>query len=283
MNRMEKLPSPEAQESRGKNIEVRVHCIRHGEKEVVKGNPETGLSEIGRQQSRNWGQEKLQQPVLKTYSSDTARTRETAQLIIGEAHAGKKMTHRVKDELSFRYDPQGEFARQILATRQAIFGNDFAQAPRPEQERRRAANSAAQLNNYIAYGDHRPDPNTYSPVETAAALAKRVDIFRRMAPRLRSDSQVDLINITHEFNLAAFLHEVILRPKEDGTTQRGFDDVKDIGGPFESTEGFEIIVKTDGNSQLATSLLLRGKEYEIDDDRLRELANFTSQGEQPVP
>ena len=57
---------------------------------------------------------------------------------------------------------------------------------------------------YLGFNDQRPDTNTMSPVETAAMISKLAERCAKMADRLHSGSDIQLINNTSRFKLSCF-------------------------------------------------------------------------------
>lgn len=67
----------------------RVYIVRHGETEWnaqgrIQGHTDIGLSEKGREQARAVARRLTEVPFDVAYSSDLSRTRETAQIVLGE-------------------------------------------------------------------------------------------------------------------------------------------------------------------------------------------------------
>src|SRR3989338_10398647 len=85
----------------GKNIKIHAIFLRHGEKETNVAVADTGLTERGRKESLEIGRKLDKKDLIKTYSSDTDRTKESAELIVSASPTEKKMKHRIKKELGF--------------------------------------------------------------------------------------------------------------------------------------------------------------------------------------
>ena len=211
--------------------------------------------------------------IIKPYISDTPRTKETAELIVEESPTETKGNLKKKDELAFHYDPKGEFCQNVMRIKQDITGDDYNNLSKEEQKERLHRSDAAQADYYLSFGDKRPDSKTYSPVETAALMARRASVYLGMAKHLKSGKEYDLINSTHDFNLVSFLKEVMIRKIGDEKI-RGFNSVKEIGGSAKFNEAFEITIKTDDKGQVSANLLFRNEEYQIDMDRINELVEI---------
>lgn len=270
---MENFESLPIEKEKGRDVKINAVFIRHAEKETLVGNPETALTKRGKERSIEYGKSLSIKDAIKAYSSDTERTKETADLIVGSSGTEKKMTRRIKEGLAFHYDKEGDFTKEFTEMKAGLLGNDFDQVPEDERERRLQEMEDVLTDYYLGFGDRRPDPKTYSPVETAALLAKRVDIYLRMADRLKSGSDIDLINTTHDLNLLAFLKEVLIR-KVGGKEVKGFESVKEIGGATRYNEGFEVLIANDEQGAKSLKLKFRGQDYDIDTGRLEELVQI---------
>ena len=269
-------PGPEIeQEKFGRNIEIHAFFVRHGEKGLSTTSGETALTAEGEEQSAIFGKSHLRAPVVKAYSSATQRTEKTAQLASEASTAGKKLNRVIKDELRFQYDPHGEFARENFAIKRKILGSEdeFKELSPEEQERKLSLSGIEQTDHYLSFGEKRPDPRTFSPVETASLVALRVAKYIRMAERLKPGSIVDFVNATHDYNIAAFLKEVLVR-RVEGQRVIGFDSIAEIGGPIDHTESFHFDIKTDAQGSQSVQLYFRGENYEFSQERMNELVEI---------
>lgn len=273
---MEKyIQKPEQKRERGEDITIRVVVVRHGEKEYDPNDPNTGLTFDGEWDAKVYGQARPRVDAIKGYSSSTERTDDTRDNIAQESLTEKKLRPRNRDDLVFHYDPNGQFIKDVMRIKQEIVG------PHPEnlteEEMLKRSNEAvrAQTDHYLSFGDQRPDSGTYSPAETAASIAHLLEHYKNMSKRLNSGSDVDLINATHDFNISAFLSQVLVR-EVDGERVVGFDSMDDIGGGIEYTEAFEVTIERCGG-QDTMKLIFRDKECEIDEQRFTELLDIHKQ------
>lgn len=269
----ETTESKEYKEKFGRDTRLRAIFIRHGEKEISTTTAETGLLKKGRKESKKFGKRLEKRKAIKSYSSDTERTEETARLIVEASLTKKKMRQKVKKELSFCYSEDGDFIRKAMNIKKETLGKNFNNLSKEEKKKRVREAGRRQINYYLSFEDRRPDPGTYSPVETAANVARRVDMYMRMPEKLPSGTDVDLINVSHDISLSAFLKEVLVRDIE-GKQIRGFNTIDEIGGPIEFNEGFEILIKTDNQGKKSVKMSFRNQEYQIDTERLQELVGI---------
>lgn len=264
---------------RGENVTIHAIFTRHGEKIHDPDNPETELTPEGERKSFEFGRGREKKDMIKPYTSDTMRTRRTAESAIAGSPTEKKGRMRNREGLAFVYDEKGRFLKDILKMRKDILGEDYESLRDDEKQKRLQAATAKQAEYYLSFGDKRPDPNTYSPVETASGIARIVDRYIAMAGKLQSGSTIDLVNSTHDLNVAAFLKEVIVR--EVGREKvKGFQSIEEIGGPIGYNEHFEIIIKRKDKNNTSVKMLFRGQEYEIDGGRVKELVEVAKKLEE---
>ena len=262
-----------------KNVEkgnnVTIHAIfgRHGEKAHNPDNPETGLTDKGREESFGFGKSLETKDFIKSYTSKTARTKETAELVKQGSDTERKGITRGRRELAFVYDPQGNFLKKVMQIKKEVLGDEYNSLSEEKKKKKLYEATSKQVDYYLSFGDKRPDPNTYSPVETASQIAELVDQYIKMSSKLKSNSNVDLFNATHDFNLATFLKEVIIR-EVNGVKKSGFESIEDIGGPTDFNESFEVVIERKSTKDVSIKLLFRDQEYNIDLNRIGELVNI---------
>jgi Histidine phosphatase superfamily (branch 1) len=255
---------------RGENVTIHAVFMRHGEKETSVITPDTRLTEKGREGSREVGRQLDKREVIKAYSSDTERTRETADLVVGASATERKLKQRIRKELAFPYDKDGSFVEELSRIKRQMLGDNFAQLQEDERRTRLERYEAYMADYYLSFGDKQPDTGTLSPVQIAAMGAKRIDVFSKIADKCYSGSDVELINVTHDFNIESLLKELMIR-NVGGKDVRGFEKIEEIGGPIRFNEGFEVLVETDAGGNKELRINFRGEQYKIDTKRLSEL------------
>lgn len=262
------------EDKNGKNVKICVLFLRHGEKEMdTATGAETGLTERGRKESAEVGKSLDKKDLIKAYSSNTDRTKESAELIVANSSTEKKMNLRLKEELAFHYDKKGDFVNKLMETKKEMFGQDFNGLREEEKKERMDKYGNWATDYYLNFGGQRPDEGTMSPVETAAMTSKLAERYAKMADRVYSGSDIQLINDTHDFNIASFLKEVLIRDI-NGQKIRGFKSIKEVGGHLGFNEGFELIVENDNEGKKNIKLGFRGQQYELDVQRLSELVKI---------
>lgn len=273
---MEKFEPRNVQEKmdKGENVKIRAIFVRHGEKEHDSENPETGLTLDGEWGARELGQGLGKKDMIKSYASDTNRTWDAAKYITEQSPTLKKGNQRLKKQLAFHYDRHGEFLKNVLKIKNDILKEKDGLSKEKFNELLHEA-TTKQIDYYLSFGNNRPDTKTYSPKETAADMARLLDEHVKMSKKLKSGSEIDIINVTHDFNLAAFLKEILVR-EEGGKKVIGFDSIEEIGGGLDFNEGFEVLIETDKDKNKKIKLLFRKKEYEIDEAKFKELTRIST-------
>ena len=185
----------------------------------------------------------------------------------------RKQKRAIRKDLAFHSSPEGAFYQEVMKMKEEVLDEGFESLPEHEKNKRLHKLESKQTDYYLSFGDKRPDSTTLSPVETAAMIARRVDLYMRMSKRMYSGSNVELINTSHDFNLSAFLSQVLIR-EVDGQSVTGFESVEEVGGPTAYLEGFEVLIKTDEKGERSLKFLFRDREYDIDLERLDQLSKI---------
>ena len=235
---------PEKKE-RGRNVTIHVVFLRHGEK-----GPSGELAPEGVRQATEYGEKMIPRDAVKGYSSPIQRVIDTVERVIKSAPHEKKLKTRVKAELGIP-----PFSKESAKRFSELEKDD--------------ADAAADW--YLSFGSDKPDRDTTSPHEVAKTFAYLVQWYGRMAKKLYSKSEVDLINGTHQALPMALLKEVLIRRTDDKEIV-GFDKVEEIGGALKPTEEVEFLIKTDEMGHEDIKVILRGAEYDINMQKMNALA-----------
>ena len=265
----------EKRSEKGENVIIHAVFMRHGEKEYDPESPETGLTLAGEWDSRAFGQGRGRKSYIEPHASDAPRAMDTAKYATEQSPTKDKRGLVLEDDLAFHYDPEGDFLKKVMEIKRDVLGENPESLPDDEFGRRMFEANSKQADYYLSFGSQRPDPKTFSPVETASGIAVMVHKIIGNIKEVESGSEIDHINGTHDFNLAAFLKEIMIRKVGDQKI-RGFDSVEEIGGSFNFTESFEVLIKTDEKGREETKLIFRGKEYDLDMGRLNELVEINN-------
>jgi len=222
----------------GRNVEIHLVVGRHAK------NPE---------QAQEWGEGYIPlSSVVKGYSSRADRAQVTIARVVDSVDAStfaQGYNKSVRDELN---------------------NINISDEMRDEVTRITKLNGYTEGIQY--YLDHgHEDLQATDPVIAAAELAKRVDRFQRMPDRLRSNSRIEPIVITHGGKLEAFLREVLVITDEDGNSKTGFRHLDEIGGALRETENFELFIRTNEQGEKRVECLFRRKAYTLDQKRIIDL------------
>ena len=234
----------ESKERFGRNVEVHILFARHGEKD------ETGnLTPEGKEQARIAGESLEKRDVIKADVAPVQRVIDTVNSIVESAPHDKKMNIRTRTELGYQASP--DFVRQFRGIEAQ--GGDTA----PQW--------------FLDFGEKRPDQSTLSPHEVAEQLASLVEHYTELAKRLYSGSRVDWVLGTQQALPEALLKEVLLRTENDKKIS-GFQNLAEIGGALRFAETIDFEIKTGNDGNMALKINFRGKNYDVDVDKLHQLA-----------
>src|SRR3989344_942740 len=205
---------------KGRNVEVIVKIMRHGERNVTGELTDYGR-EITRQRAEESGLAERGFDAVKAYGSDAGprnsakmgRSRETADIYAKEIANDGALKSRPREVFSyeklvnpvpFDYEP---------IYKAALPGNYDQLSP----EEKAKANKRAQ----IVVVDHlmrlnNPEAENYRR-EVAGAFSKFILHKERMATKLKDGSRVLMPSGTHGGMIEPFLHQTLVRRMEDGS------------------------------------------------------------------
>lgn len=262
----EKMMENRIGKERGENVTINVYVVRHAEKAYDEKDLETALTPKGTAQSREFGKNLEPKDVIKSYASKTKRAIATGDNIVGASPTLRKGNPATRKELGFEYDVKGDFAIQIKKFKQVHLGPDFDKLSEEEFNKRILEAAAEHTDWFLSFGENRPDEKTNSPMEVVSSLAKLLLRYVKMSKRLNNNSKVDLVNVTHDLNIAALVREVASKVDNKDLT------MSDIGGPVKYNEGFELAINRIDADRVKLSLKFRGMVYDLDEKMLADLA-----------
>jgi hypothetical protein len=113
----------------------------------------------------------------------------------------------------------------------------------------------------------------------ASGIAAFIDRFRRMGPKLNDGTVLNFVGVTHDLEIACFLRETLIRIDDQGQIIRGFKNISEIGGPFDTNENFALVIRRENGRQTIAFRFenqerLPGVKCELDMDRVAELAEL---------
>lgn len=239
--------SPESESGKfGNNIEMRVEVVRHAKYDRTTGD----LSQEGIEAARQRGESFLSQGgderyILKGYASGYPRAQQTVDEIVRSINVApeRKGVQRVNIEWG---DPSDDF----------YIGN---------------------MAEFLETGEAEVDGKKITTQELARDVAKRLSTFVRMSSRLKNDSKVDIVNVTHLPWIHAFLREAALEEGQSiSPSGQGF--LVKMGGDVGLTEGFSLAIDRQTKNEVDLTLQFRGKEIALSYERLKDLAEKQKEG-----
>ena len=116
------------------------------------------------------------------------------------------------------------------------------------------------VRHYIGYRYQRPDAESFSPQETAGGIAKIIVGYNKKIDVMKSGSKNDVLMVSHDFVLSAFLQEVL-----------GIE-LQESKKNMNPAESFEVIINTDSSGKHVLDCVYEGKRYSIPPDLLNSFA-----------
>ncbi|EKE19999.1 MAG: hypothetical protein ACD_8C00067G0005 [uncultured bacterium] len=259
---------------KGSEVEIAMMFIRHGER-----TPEGTLTDYGREITKEKAEQAEQEGIFKngfdvvkplgspagpktsvevqdmsenqeeTKSQDMSRATETAHIFgskLAEASGYELLNTRNKPALSFE-TVKNKMPYNHTQIYNSLLPENFASLS--DIEKSQAAKQAQ-----IQTVNHLMNLNTPEAIaykeEVAGAYAYTIMHYEEMTKKLKSGSKVLMPTGVHSPMMEVFLQKVLARKNENGETTIGFDDITEIGGEFDPSEGYLVKVKTDENGKL---------------------------------
>lgn len=239
-------------EKYGRNIFQRDIYFRHGEK-----LPTGELAPTGFEQAKIAGEEMettLKGP--KVYHSEVKRAEDF----------GKTIQEATKSQKAYK-------ARMRLEIGMTGYSKDFLKKW-SEMTKEKGANGVMQW--WLDFGKEKPDPESISPYEIASRFAKHALTHTKMTERYYSGSKVDMINASHGSIMEPFVAFALGdQIEKDPVNSEGKNLVEKMGGAFTTAESFEIDTSINEEGKKTLKVKLRGKEYDLPEEKLEELARFS--------
>jgi bisphosphoglycerate-dependent phosphoglycerate mutase len=266
-------------EPKGRNVFLIVEVIRHEKPgQTDKGMSADYLTKEGKDNATAKGPG-IKAQAIGVYTSEKFRAQETGELVIENVNDGVKvinfeLTERSKKSYS-SLKPENKF---IIRQRTELGEVKYLARIIPEakawaKEQVVAGGKGSEtdfiIQYYLDHEDRCKELGITGPQEAAEETAYRIYHEIMMTPRLKSDSEVHLLNVTHGPKLEPFLQRILIMP--DG--ELGFKSVQEIGGSMNPGEGPKFLSSTDNNKKQTVKLELRGQRYQLDLEKLKELAD----------
>lgn len=237
---------------RGKNVQIVLKFIRHGERDLEGSLTDYGRA-VTRAKARGSGIEKSEYDAVKAIGSDAGpkgeagmqRSLETAHLYAQEIAGDKAFVTRPEKVMSYQ-----ELVNTIPFDYDKIYQSnipdDFDLLT--DEEKSTTAKKAQKAVVSHLINMHTPEAEQYKK-EAAGSLAYLIEHYCKMANRLDGNSRVLLPAGSHGGMMEHILEMALVR-KGSGKIQRGFTDLEEIGGEFNPSEAFNVEISTDENGHL---------------------------------
>jgi hypothetical protein len=266
---MEKLKHFENHHEKGANVEIVLHILRHGDR-----NLNGSLEEYGRERTREVARashlSKESFNVVKSFGStagpkskvhgeklEMQRSLETAHIFGREISSGNLYKTRSRDILTpdtlisdrpFDYlkmhgDFSDEYIRDVLGYENKSFDN-LSDNEKKEVSEYADARSVEHLMNLQTKDalDIRK--------EITGSFAVLIEHYIKMAKnKLKSNQKLLFPLGSHTGMIEPFLAETVIWKDKDGNEKLGAT-LDEIGGNFKPSEGFDIVLKIDGKGNL---------------------------------
>ncbi len=247
----ESLPSLE--KKRGRNVEVVLKFMRHGER-TLQGELLDYGREVTAKRAEESGIKKGDYDAVKPSGSNVGpknpegmgRSLETAH-IYGEQVAGEDVFNTVSEPV-MNYE--------TLKSKRPFNHTEIYNSNLPanfnslsDEEKSKAAKIAqrATINEY--FSDKYPDAKGFGD-EVAGSFAYLLSRGERMTKYLDNGSKVLKPIGTHGGTMEFLLQRAMLRKDEGGQSILGFKDISEIGGEFDPSEAYNVVIKTDDEGQI---------------------------------
>jgi len=265
----------EESEKFGRNIETKISFIRH----QIPGKTPEGMSAdfltpAGQEAAKSKGAN-IEGLHAGAYASPKLRAQETVDLMFQNVNDDVNVVNRELSSLkdtkaekrSDKQRPDNQFRVKVKKELDALvnFGKIKPQIDAYSAEQKAQGDKRSDLDLMVEYYLNNPEIDKangiLTPREAAAEIAERAATELGMTERFYNDSKVELVNVSHGPKLEPFLQQVI-----------GFKSLTEIGGAVQPGEGFSFEVKINEAKEKEVKLLFRDKEYPVDEEQIKTLA-----------
>lgn len=266
---MEKLKHFENHCEKGANVEIVLHILRHGDR-----NLNGSLEEYGRERTRETARAShltnesfdavkafgsTAGPKIKIPGEDLEmqRSLETAHIFGKEVAGDKLYKTRPKEilnyetmalEMPFNYlKIHEDFANEYIRNNLNYTGKFFDDLTDEEKKKVSEYADAKSVEHLMSLQTNEASD---TKKEIAGSFAVLVEHYIKMAQNKLKSNQKFLFPLgSHTGMIEPFLAETVIWKDEDGNEKHGAT-LNEIGGNFNPSEGFDIILKTDSEGNL---------------------------------
>lgn len=287
---------------KGENITLVVRIMRHGDR-----TPEGNLEDFGRQRTIEKARGSVsvyeQFDVIKAFGStagpktvvegeemEMQRSLETAHIFAKElavqqgTQAAKTRPRDILNYETSELPPPGDyfakhkaFIKEFIRDRLGYADKEFGDL---SDEEKKQVNAYADANTVGWMMSTDSEDAISVNKETAGTYAVLIERYVKMIQeKIDSNKKILYVLGSHTGMMEPFLSQVAVWKDKDGGERHGAT-LDELGGIFDPSEGFDIVIKTDKNGKLE-DLLLRfdkkdrlGGEARLDMGKIRESAEF---------
>ncbi|MCD4760576.1 hypothetical protein K8R42_01635 [bacterium] len=274
----------------GSNVLIQLKFIRHGDR-----TPDKFLSDFGREQATTKATESgidvNDFDAVKALGSSMGpdaevevdgktiamgRALETAHIFAGEIDEEQEFVSRVNDLLNFA-TVKMPAPYEHVPTYNANLPDNYEELSPKEKASAGEIAQVATVN--YAFATEGPEAEAWKK-ETAGAFAFLVEHYKKMSEKLKSNSRVLLPAGSHSPNMEMLLQQALVFTDDQGHQQIGFDNVDDIGGPFQPADTYNIFIATDEQGNFKELIVTFNEphrpqgELRLDEEKVKELAEF---------
>jgi hypothetical protein len=302
INNQVKLDSGNKENERkekGKNVEIVLHIIRHGDRDL-DGN----LQDYGRERTKrnaiDYKAKNHDYDIVKAIGSDAGptvtvdgkkmtRSLETAHIFAEEVSGGANYQTRARKILNYEnikssrpYDHRKIYNSFIDEYIKNNFSdiNNIEKFSDLNEEQKKEASSYADDKTVSYFMNLDTEDAKQMRKEIAGSFAYLIEHYSKMAKeKLHSNQKILYPAGSHVGLMEPLLTEAMVRKDENGKEIIG-GKLEDIGGNFDPSEGFDVRIKTDEDGELEQYEVELSdskrslKSVYLDADKINELANF---------
>ncbi len=241
------------QAGRGRNVEILLKVIRHGER-TKEGELTDHGREITAQRAAESGISAEDFDAVKAIGSTAGpkgpdgmqRALETADIYAEQIAGDKVLNTRGSEVLSYetlKLSPPFDWKKEY----DSHLPDNFEQLS--NEEKVKAAKTAQAATFSVLFNLHTPEAEDMKK-ELAGSFAYLVDRYTKMAHRLDSGSRVLMPAGTHGGSMEFLLQCALVWTDEQGVQHTGLDSLEPIGGEFSPSDSYNVSLKTDAEGNL---------------------------------
>lgn len=268
---------------KGKNVLIRNFWTRHAQKKSGElmnqggtGMSESSISAKGAERAYGRGTTiEASKHGAKIYVSPSPRTLETGKKI-AEGYLEKNPEAKIRSErvedILIGNPPQeflNTFGQMFAKARdQILAGRNMSELSPDDQERVADEAEEGIIQEWLSDANSvmaRIYPPRKAAAEFAVLFGRR---HSRMAKKLNSGSEIDLLHFTHKTITEPFLVSGVLTRKSDGER---ITNLEQIGGSLGTLDSWESDIKLDDKGKGSIVVKFRGETYDVDEKVLQEL------------